>query len=185
MHTKTVFLDRDGVINKKMPEGTYVTGWHEFHFLPNTISAVARLVQNGFRVFVITNQRGISRGVVSEDALSAIHTSMEFAFRDARAPLSGIYVCPHDEGSCECRKPLPGLFLKAANDYGIDLEEAYTIGDSASDIEAGKRAGTKTILLAEDSGRNDHRGIEAEADFSCRSLEEAVAIILKKEGVEV
>lgn len=173
-----VFLDRDGVINKKMPEGSYVTRWEEFAFLSGSISAVERLTRHNIPVFVVTNQRGASRGLVSMEALSHIHKNMAEAFRAGGAQLTGIYLCAHDHNTCKCRKPLPGLLLEAARNHDIDLASSYTIGDSVSDIEAGRRAGTTTILLTGNPGR-DHSGKLVDADYSCKTLDEAVGIILR------
>jgi len=172
-----IFLDRDGVINRKKPEGEYVSRWQEFEFLPGALDAIRRFVQKRIPVFVVTNQRGVARGGIAEGVLSDIHARMSGEFEKSRAALSGIYTCTHDEGGCGCRKPMPGLLLRAAGEHGIDLARSYMIGDSASDIEAGRRAGTYTILLT-DNPLRDHSGKLVDADFWCATLGEAVDLAL-------
>lgn len=172
-----IFLDRDGVINRKKPEGEYVSRWQEFEFLPGALDAIRRFVQKRIPVFVVTNQRGVARGDITEGALSDIHARMSGEFEKSRAALSGIYTCTHDEGNCGCRKPMPGLLLRAAEEHGIDLARSYMIGDSASDIEAGRRAGTYTILLT-DNPLRDHSGKLVDADFWCPTLGEVVDLAL-------
>lgn len=146
---KCVFFDRDGVINKKAPEGEYIKNWNEFKFLPGVKEAIRRLNKAGFLVIIITNQQGIAKGLMTEQDLKAIHTKMVEELRKIRAKIDGIYYCPHDErDSCNCRKPNIGMFLKAKKDFNINLNESWMVGDSKSDIEAGKRAGCKTILIS-------------------------------------
>ena len=148
---KIIFLDRDGVINKKAPEHDYIKKWEEFKFLPNVDTAIKLFNEAGFKVFIITNQRGIARGIMSMDDLHVIHKKMckEFALKEAR--IDDIFVCPHDIGQCTCRKPQIGLFLQAEQKYYVDKEKSYMIGDSKTDIEAGKKYGVKTIAINTDS----------------------------------
>ena len=149
---KVIFLDRDGVINKKMAEGDYVKRWDEFQFLPGVTDALKLLAQNDCEIFIITNQRGIALGRLSEDDLGNIHANMQFFLAAHGVKISDIYYCPHDKDACECRKPKPGMLLQAAREHSIDFSEAVLIGDSASDIAAGKAAGCKTLLV--DSKKN-------------------------------
>lgn len=150
---KVVFLDRDGVINKKMPENDYVKNWDEFEFLPRAIEALKLLQSRGYKIFIITNQRGVARGFMSEADLKNIHKKMLSELQKNKVAINGIYYCPHDTGdNCECRKPKPGLLLTAARDHHIDLTKAVFIGDDAKDAEAGGAAGCKTILVR--PGRN-------------------------------
>src|SRR4051794_28689346 len=135
----TVFLDRDGTINVKAPEGDYVKSPEEFDFLPGAVEAIGALREAGRRIVVVTNQRGIARGLMTEDDLAAIHARM----LEATGPLDAIYHCPHDDGQCDCRKPKPGMLLRAAADLGLRLEDAVTVGDSDSDMQAGTAAGTR------------------------------------------
>jgi len=145
---RAVFLDRDGVINRKAPEGDYVKCWNEFEFLPGAKEAIGKLNQEGLLVVIVSNQRGIGRGVMSEDDLKEIHSRMEDELKEERAEIDGIYYCPHDiNDQCHCRKPEPSLLLSAAKEHDIDLEHSWIIGDREADIEAGKRVGCRGILI--------------------------------------
>jgi len=145
---KVVFLDRDGVINKKPVEHDYVKNWSEFELLPGAIEALKLLTQNGYDIYVITNQRGIARGMMSEQDLKVIHDKLREELKKHNAKIKQIYYCPHgeDEG-CECRKPKPGMLFQAASEHNFDLTKAIFIGDDERDLQAGDAAGCKTILV--------------------------------------
>jgi D-glycero-D-manno-heptose 1,7-bisphosphate phosphatase len=146
---ETVFLDRDGTINVKAPEGDYVKSWAEFEFLPGAAGAVRALRDAGRRVVIVTNQRGIALGRMTEDDLSGIHERM----LEQTGPVDAIYHCPHDEGECDCRKPLPGMLVRAEEEVpGVDLSRAVMIGDSETDMQAGAAAGARGILIGRDAG---------------------------------
>lgn len=181
---RAVFLDRDGVINRKAPEGEYVKNWDEFQFLPGVKEAIRKLNEKRFLVIVVSNQRGIAKGVMTEDDLKEIHNRMEEELRKGRAVIDGIYYCPHDiKDHCDCRKPEPGLLVKAAGEHDIDLSLSWMIGDSESDVEAGKRAGCKTILIRGSSLNGTSKGIEP--DLVAKSLMEAVDKLLKIQTVSL
>jgi len=145
---KVIFLDRDGVINKKAPKADYVKNWNEFEFLPGAIEALKILTQNGYNIYIISNQAGIARGIMTENDLKEIHRNMLNELEKKGGKVSDIYYCPHgwDDG-CECRKPKPGMFFQAAREHHIDLTKAVFIGDDERDIQAGNSAGCKTILV--------------------------------------
>jgi D-glycero-D-manno-heptose 1,7-bisphosphate phosphatase len=145
---RVVFLDRDGVINRKPPENDYVKNWSEFEFIPGAIEALKLLTQNGYDIYIITNQRGIARGIMSERDLDIIHEKMKAELGKHNAKINGIYYCPHglDDG-CDCRKPKPGLLFRAASEHELNLTTAVFIGDDESDLQAGDAAGCKTILV--------------------------------------
>jgi D-glycero-D-manno-heptose 1,7-bisphosphate phosphatase len=156
----TVFLDRDGVINRRLP-GDYVKSWAEFEFLPRAKEALALLTAANLRLIVITNQRGIARGLMTEDDLRAVHERMLAELREAGAHISAVYHCPHDRDACECRKPKTGLLLAAQRDFPeIDFARSVVVGDAPSDIEAGKRLGCRTVFVGAASG---HDGTELRA----------------------
>ena len=139
----TAFLDRDGTINVKAAEGDYVKSWEEFTFLPGAEQAVRLLADAGWRVVVVTNQRGVALGRMDMAAVDEIHRRMR-----ERLPVDAVYVCPHERGSCDCRKPGTGLFAQAVlDDAGIDPAGSVVIGDSESDMAAGRAFGARTILV--------------------------------------
>lgn len=145
---KVIFLDRDGVINKRPPKADYVKKWSEFIFLEGSIQAIKLLRDKGYLIFIISNQPGIARGVLTKLGLENIHEKMLKVLKENGAKIDGIYVCPHgwDEG-CDCRKPKPGLLLQASREHLIDLRKTTFIGDDERDKEAGETVGAKTILV--------------------------------------
>ena len=145
---KVIFLDRDGVINKKAPKAEYVKSWDEFDFCPGAIDAMTLLAQNNFRIFIISNQAGIARGAMTEHDLKEIHRNMEKELEKHNVKIEKIYYCPHgwDDG-CKCRKPKPGMLFQAAREYDLDLTKSIFIGDDERDFQAGSAAGCRTILV--------------------------------------
>ena len=144
----TAFLDRDGTINEKPEEGDYVTAPAGLRLLPGAADAVRALNDAGVFVVVVTNQRGIALGVMSHQDLAEVHQKLQEDLRsEAGAHVDAFFYCPHDRGTCDCRKPEPGLLLRAAERFpSIDLGHAVLVGDAASDVEAGRRAGVATRL---------------------------------------
>jgi len=146
-----VFLDREGILNLKPPEGQYVENWEQFHLLPGVENAIARLNRAGFTVIVVTNQRGIALGRMTLADVREVHHRLRQHLAGCGAHLDGIYVCPHDIGKCHCRKPETGLFEQAFSDFpDARPDNSVMIGDSLSDIEAGMRIGMATILVPGD-----------------------------------
>lgn len=144
--TKAVFLDRDGVINRKPPEGDYVTRWEDFHFLPGVVESIAEMNRAGFEVIVVTNQRCIAKGLMTVSDLESIHQRMSDFLERAGAIISAIYYCPHEmEAVCSCRKPAPGMFVEAAREHEIELSTSWMIGDSDIDMEAGEMLDVKPL----------------------------------------
>lgn len=172
----TVFLDRDGVINRKPAVDDYVKCWEEFEFLPGAIEAIGLLKQHGFRVIVVTNQRGISTGRFTEEALRVIHKKMEAQINRSGPALDAIYYCPHDNNSCNCRKPETGLFLRAQRDFhALSFVNSFMIGDSASDMEAAQRLGCQKILIGTDAKLiSALERAQIQIDYFAPSLLEAV-----------
>jgi len=148
MARSCVFLDRDGVINEKAPEGDYVKSWSEFRFLPNIADWIKLFNALDQLVIVITNQRGIARGRMSETDLAEIHTRMcsELARQGAR--IDDIFHCPHEEGTCGCRKPRPGLVRLATEKWDIDISRSLFIGDSNGDKELAEVCGLRFLRAA-------------------------------------
>ncbi|WP_022666243.1 D-glycero-beta-D-manno-heptose 1,7-bisphosphate 7-phosphatase [Desulfospira joergensenii] len=156
---KIVFLDRDGVVNEDSAE--YIKEPSEFHFIPRSPEAVALLNRHGFEVILITNQSLIGRKMADLQTLEAIFHKMKKGIQGAGGRIRDIFFCPHtpDQG-CSCRKPRPGLILKAAEVYGIDPAGAVMVGDSAKDVECGINAGCGlTCLVATGNGRNARKDL--------------------------
>ncbi len=143
-----VFLDRDGVINRKMPEGRYVTSTDELELCHGAAAAISRLNEAGIKVVTVTNQRGIALGLCSEEELAEIHRHLQALLAPEGAHLDAIYYCPHDRVGCDCRKPKPGMFLQAFRDFpGCGPENSLMVGDSLSDIEAARNLGMTTVFI--------------------------------------
>ena len=160
---ETVFLDRDGTLNVKAPEGDYVTSWEEFEFLPGALEAVRLLSDRGTRLIVVTNQRGIALGRMTEEDLADIHRRMLEALTAAGGRIAGVYHCPHEAGTCDCRKPEIGMFLDAQRDFpDIRFEDAAVIGDSESDMLAAQRIGAAAVLLGTAGVDGGTPGVRAE-----------------------
>ncbi len=176
-----VFLDRDGVINRKAPEGEYITRWEDLEILPGVAESVRKIKEADLKVVVVTNQRCVAKGMLTEIALQELHKRLIDRLAEEGAVLDGIYYCPHDKtAGCACRKPAAGMLVQAAQEHEIDLKGSWMVGDSPSDILAGKKAGCRTIFL---KTRDDLRAatIEREsmtADKVASSLLEAVRQIL-------
>ena len=173
----TAFLDRDGVINRKAPDGESVTSWQEFEFLPGVFDALRALKQHGFRLIVVTNQRCVSLRRLLENDLRAIHGRMARELRNAGAGLDGLYYCPHGYNSCNCRKPETGLFVQAQRDFpDIRFSDSFVIGDSIVDMEAGARLGSKKVLIGAETSPVWSALAEKnlQVDFAAPSLLEAV-----------
>jgi len=144
----TVFLDRDGVLNRKRAEGDYVKTWAEFDWLPGALEAIARLHRAGARVVIATNQQGVAKGLIRAADLEEIHARLRADVERAGGRIGGVYVCPHLAGSCDCRKPAPGLFHQARRDMPqIDFGRSVVVGDSPRDIEAGRAIGSRTVQV--------------------------------------
>ncbi len=155
---KAIFLDRDGTINKHIG---FLRNIDDFELIEGVSEAIKQINQSGYLAIVITNQPVIARGEVSLDELNEIHKKMETLLGKEGAYIDGLYICPHhpDKGfdgerpeykfDCDCRKPKPGLLLRAAEDFNIDLSQSYMIGDSYRDVEAGKNAKVKLSVKIE------------------------------------
>lgn len=145
-----VFLDRDGVINRNRAD--HVKSWHEFEFLPGSLTGLALLHRAGYRTFVITNQAVINRGVLSSEDLDNIHRRLLAQVERAGGKIEAVLYCPHrPEENCGCRKPRPGLLEQVRQRYSVAPEGSWLVGDHANDIAAGLQAGCRTILVL--SGR--------------------------------
>ncbi len=153
---RAAFLDRDGVLNRKMAEGEYVAKPEEFELLPGAVPGLHLLAEAGFRLIVVTNQRGVARGKLTLDGLSAIHRKMERLLAENGLSLDAIYFCPHGAGECDCRKPEPGLLLRAFTSFpDLVPAECVLFGDSSSDIEAARRAAVPAVRMPANGSLED------------------------------
>jgi D-glycero-D-manno-heptose 1,7-bisphosphate phosphatase len=168
---EAVFLDRDGVINRKAPDGVYITRWNDFAFLPGAREGLRRLADQSVPVIVVSNQRGIARGLMTERDLADIHRRMVGAIRAAGGRIDAIYHCPHDDG-CPCRKPEPGMLRRAARDHGFALEHTALLGDQPTDMRAAVRVGALPVQIGSASGSDAddptpaHRAVDLDAGIA-------------------
>jgi len=184
---KVAFLDRDGVINKYPGDREYVKSWDEFEFLPEVFLSLKLLKSGGFKVFVISNQAGVSKGLYSQEALDLITDNMLDTLQKRGITLDGVYYCTHSpQADCPCRKPKTGLIDKAFEvlrkaGLEVEKEKSFFIGDSIMDVQAGKNAGLKTILVFSGIEKPQNRdGWETLPDHTALDLRSAVELLLKK-----
>jgi D-glycero-D-manno-heptose 1,7-bisphosphate phosphatase len=176
-----VFLDRDGVLNRKMPEGAYIRDWAQFQWLAGADQAIARMNRAGLTVILVTNQRGIALGLYTHAQLEHIHANIQRHLARHGARLDAVYYCPHNHGECHCRKPDIGLFEQALQQFPqANAQNSVVIGDSLSDIQAGQRLGMKTVFIKGEADRQkaESAAAVALADAVAGSLLQAVEIHL-------
>jgi len=184
-----IFLDRDGTICEEVG---YVNHLSRSRLLPNSLEALGLINQAGLLAVVTTNQSGVARGYFSQDLVEAVHAKLQASVTGAGARLDAIYYCPHHptEGTppwravCECRKPEPGMILRATREHGIDLSRSFVVGDSVADIEAGASAGVPGILVKTGYGRglleHQRHRFKTEPVHTADDLLEAVRFILSR-----
>lgn len=186
---RAVFLDRDGTLNRDVG---YPAHWSQVHIYPYAFEAVRRIRAAGLAAVVITNQSGVGRGLFSEDDLRVIHDRMRAEFAAAGARIDAVYYCPHFVGSsscvygidCACRKPFPGMALKAREALDLDLEGSYMVGDKVEDIRFGINAGARTVLVLTGYGEASREALRregAEPDHIAVDLGAAAEWILDRE----
>lgn len=191
MGEKAVFLDRDNTI---MEDPGYVSDPGAVRLLPGVELALKSLSQAGYKLVVVTNQSGIARGLLTEEILEKIHSEMRRQLGQHMVHIDAIYYCPyHPEGTVEkyakesplC-KPQPGMLLKAAADLGLDVSRSWMVGDSGRDIEAGQRAGCRTVRMRvpgrEEPGPGEAEDEAVHADFVARNLVEAARLIMREDS---
>jgi D-glycero-D-manno-heptose 1,7-bisphosphate phosphatase len=177
----TIFIDRDGVINENRSD--YVKSWSEFRFIPGSREAIAQLTRAGHRIVVCTNQAGVARGSIPIETVEEIHRRMIAGIEEAGGHIEKVYYCPHGKDEhCACRKPRPGLLLRARDELSLDLSDAVFVGDSISDVRAGLAVGIRSILVLTGLGAQQLREHchEAEGPFLVMlSLKHAADFILQ------
>lgn len=168
---KAIFLDRDGVLNEVLTDRVkFVNRPEELYLLEGAAEAVAQLSNAGYETFVVTNQGGVGLGFLKEKRLNEIHDRMVEMIKEHGGHIKEVAYCPHKpKEGCECRKPNAGMLLDLASRHDIDLSGSVMVGDHERDIEAGKKAGCKTVFIGTD---------ETGADEKAPSLQAAVPLIL-------
>lgn len=181
---RAAFFDKDGTL---IVDQVYNVDPAIIQFMPGAENALWLLRDLGYRLFVISNQSGVARGFFPEHALMRVERRLREMFADLNVTLADFYYCPHyPQGvveqyaiECGCRKPAPGLLFRAANEHGIDLARSWVIGDILDDIQAGKRAGCKTILLDDENEKISTP--TRTPDYRVKDLEQAAERILETE----
>ena len=177
-----VFLDRDGTVNAEVH---YLSSPDKLQLIPRTSSAIRELNDLGVKVFIITNQSGVARGMFPESAVAVVHQALREMLKKENAVIDGFYYCPHFLGAadarynkdCECRKPKPGMLHQAEKEHGIDLHRSYVIGDRCVDVAAGKAAGTGTVMVSTGYGAKEIS--ECHPDFFAADLYDGVQYVKK------
>jgi D-glycero-D-manno-heptose 1,7-bisphosphate phosphatase len=178
---KVIFLDRDGVINRYPGHRNYLTRLKDFAFVPGALAALKELTQAGFKIFVISNQAGVSKGIYSKEKLKAITALMLKRVSASGARIVRVFYCIHrEEEGCPCRKPKIGLVRKALKGLRLDSRAStYFVGDSILDVQTGKNAGFKTILVLSGKENTGSRRLwQVKPDFVAKDLLAATKIVL-------
>lgn len=181
---KTVFIDRDGVINRDSPD--YIKSVDEFEFLPGSLDALRDLTRHQYDIFLITNQSVIGRNMVTPKGLRLIFQAMQQGVENHGGTIKDIFFCPHvPDDQCLCRKPKPGMIYSARDKYDIDLHHATMIGDSTKDIRCAHNAGVgRTVLVLTGNGPktlNELQGTADQPDFVALDLFDAVQWIISQD----
>lgn len=180
---RAVFLDRDGVINEDRDD--YVKNVGELNVYPYTPEAIKRLNEAGYMVVVVSNQQGVAKGLISEADLRGMEDEITRQVEAAGGRIARFYYCKHmaSEG-CNCRKPQPGMLLRAAKDFGIDLNRSVIVGDTVKDVLAGKSAGCKTVLvLTGGVPRDEVANLPCAPDFVADSLAAAAEYLIGRDSL--
>lgn len=179
---KAIFLDRDGVINKYPGDRKYVTRWEKFRFLPRVKQAIARLAKNSFKIFIISNQAGVGKGLFSQETLDFITKNMLREIEESQGKIEAVYYCTHrKQENCSCRKPKSGLIQMAKQKHPLCLKSSFFIGDTIRDVYAAKAAGCKSILVL--SGKEklaNRKNWETQPDSIFKNLYQAAEFILRQ-----
>ncbi len=185
---KIIFLDRDGVISIFTPND-FIKKWEEFKFLPDAIEGLKILTDAGYKIVIISNQSGVGKKIFTEEDLNEITENMKKILFTNGIEIYRVYYCTHTEkDNCNCRKPKPGLFLKAREEIGnIDFSKTFFIGDSEKDVIAGKTVGTKTILVlsGETKSKKETEKWEIKPDYIFKNLKESAEFIIGRKNEEI
>ena len=173
MPIKTIFLDRDGVINKEVG---YLHKIEDFKFIDGVFDACLYFQSIGYQLVIVTNQSGIGRGYYDEDTFHIVNNWMLNQFKNQGVSILDVFFCPHGpESNCNCRKPKPGMFNQANDKYGIDIKNSWMIGDKEADIKAANTAGIQNTILVKSGHEIDENN--SNAKFILGSIERAKEVI--------
>ena len=157
---RAVFLDRDGTLCEEMG---YLNHISRLHIFPFAAEAIRRLNDAGWPVIVVSNQSGVSRKIFPETLVEQVHQRIAAELAAQGARVDAFYYCPHQKADrCACRKPMPGLIVRAAMDHGLEPEGSWMVGDRHADLELGHAVGARTILVLTGYGRGDYEWHHAE-----------------------
>lgn len=176
-----IFLDRDGVLIENRAE--YVRDWSQVHIFPDAIRALSDPKLNNHKIVIVTNQSAVGRGIISLETAEEINQRLVRLIRDQGGRVDGVYLCPHgpDDG-CDCRKPQPGLLLRAAEELSLDLKRSWMVGDAWSDVQAGQAAGVQGAIILKTGRGADQLSLPKPADVGefvvCEDLPEALKTII-------
>jgi D,D-heptose 1,7-bisphosphate phosphatase len=180
---KAIFIDKDGTL---IPDIPYNVDPEKISLQEGALEGLYQLQQAGYLLIIISNQSGVARGFFKEEALNAVQHKIESLLAERGVVLNGFYYCPHYPNAaiqeyaveCDCRKPQPGMLLQAARELDIDLSQSWMIGDILNDVEAGKKAGCKTVLINNGNEREWQESSLRSPDYKAKNIEEAAAQIL-------
>ena len=175
-----VFLDKDGTVIENVP---YNVDPAHIRFTPRAGAGLHRMQQAGYKLIVISNQSGVARGYFPEEALRRVEERLREMLREFDVSLAGFYWCPHaPQDACACRKPESGLILRAAEEHGVDPRQSWIVGDAPSDVDAGQRAGCRTILIEAGSEAGRDLSPQPTPDLRVSDLEEAALALCAADG---
>lgn len=173
---KILMIDRDGTINRRPPNGGYLTRWDDFDWLADNVEAMVELAKAGYRFIVISNQAGIGRGIVERATVDDINRKMVAGLSERGVAIVDVYICPHHpDDNCDCRKPAPGMFHRAAREHAFELNRSIYIGDDPRDAVAAHNAGCPSVLIGPERDVDPGKGVTA--TFKSETLLGAVAWI--------
>jgi histidinol-phosphate phosphatase family protein len=180
---RAIFLDKDGTLIEDVP---YNVDPGRIRLMPGAAEGLRLLHGLGYRLLIVTNQSGVARGYFPEQALAGVEARLRELLAQVGVPLAGFYYCPHHpNGSvrayavhCDCRKPMPGLITRGGREHGIDLRRSWLVGDKLDDIEAGRRAGCRTVLLGKGHQSDGVLPLVRLPDHVTPDLAEAVRLIV-------
>ena len=178
MH-KAIFMDRDGTVSEEIG---YMYHTHLYKPFPWTGPAIRKINESGIKAILVTNQSGVERGYFPESQVHEVHDILRIELARHNAKLDAIYYCPHHpETGCDCRKPRPGMLLRAQQELGIDLSQSYMIGDKYLDVDLAYAAGTRSVLVMTGYGREEyekHKHLPQQPHFVAQNLLEAIESIM-------